>query len=77
MVFLCMKALSFNYLWQAMHYLFENETSPFMKVKAMDVLFKGLEFDCSSHKFEARVREREKFLHVAIKIFLCLSLLCS
>jgi hypothetical protein len=39
-----------------MDYIFENETTPFMKVKAMDVIFKGLELDCSfPHKFEAKV----------------------
>lgn len=59
-----------------MHYLFENETSPFMKVKAMDVMFKGLEYDCSSHKFEAKVKE--KFFYTrAIKYFLCLFLRLS
>lgn len=53
-----MCAISFDYhLRQAMHYLFENETSPFVKVKAMEIMFKGQEFDCSSHKFEARVRD--------------------
>lgn len=38
-----------------MHYIYENTTIPFQKVKVMDILFRGVELDCSGKRFEEKV----------------------
>lgn len=43
---------------KAMRYIHENATSPFMKVKVMDVLFRGIPLDCSGRHFEVKVGVR-------------------
>lgn len=46
---------------KAMRYIFENSTTAFMKVKVMDVLFRGIPLDCSGRQFEVRVGTLSSF----------------
>lgn len=39
---------------KAMHYIFGNVTSPFVRVKVMDLLFGGLPFKCSGSEFAVK-----------------------
>lgn len=39
---------------KAMRYIYENATIPFVKVRAMDLLFRGIPLDCSGKHFEVK-----------------------
>lgn len=48
---------------KAMRYIYGNETSPFMKVKVMDVLFRGIPLNCSGRHFEVKVCNSRIFMN--------------
>lgn len=39
---------------KAMKNIFDNPKTPFVKVKAMDILFNGLEFSCDANDFASK-----------------------
>jgi hypothetical protein len=40
---------------KAMHQIFGNVSSPFVRMRAMDYLFGGMDFNCSGNEFAAKV----------------------